>query len=168
MLYVCVYTCVCAHTYSLPHHQQTLDVSASTLYESELQYSVGGAGVGYPAGGSSTSMHTHTHIYVCAVIFGKALSWWRFAKIRFQVLSIATKKQHWININRDGEAHASTLYTDIVETDSEICVPLIHSSARTYSAQTHKHSMLSHPARCSTAWPIISCLQSKPSRDEMS
>ncbi len=43
--------------------RQTLVVSASTLYESELQYSVGGAGIGYPAGGSST--HMHTHIYTC-------------------------------------------------------------------------------------------------------
>lgn len=47
------FVCVRVHIAS---HQSPV-VSASTLYESELQYSVGGAGIGYPAaGGSSTSV----------------------------------------------------------------------------------------------------------------
>ena len=51
----------CTYVCTLVASHQTLVVSASTLYESELQYSVGGAGLGYPPGGSSTHTHTHTH-----------------------------------------------------------------------------------------------------------
>lgn len=45
---------VCLHVRSLPA------LSASTLNESELQYSVGGAGIEYPAGGSSTHAQPFT------------------------------------------------------------------------------------------------------------
>lgn len=54
-----MYVCLCVHMLIASH--QTLAVSASTLYESELQYSVGEAGIGYPAGGSSTHLHAHRH-----------------------------------------------------------------------------------------------------------
>lgn len=42
-------------------------LSASTLNESELQYSVGGAEVEYPAGGPSTSAQAsvHAQCYTC-------------------------------------------------------------------------------------------------------
>lgn len=62
-----IYECVCMCTLIASH--QTLVVSASTLYESELQYSVGGAGIGYPAGGSSTHMHTHACTHALALLY---------------------------------------------------------------------------------------------------
>lgn len=62
-LHVCVCLCMC--TFSLPL------LSASTLNESELQYSVGGAGIEYPAGGSST----HAKRFMRARI-SVTLDWW--------------------------------------------------------------------------------------------
>lgn len=54
-LHMCVCVCVCVDFHFF---------SASTLNESELQYSVGGAGIEYPAGGLSTHTHTHTQPFV--------------------------------------------------------------------------------------------------------
>lgn len=60
---VCV--CVCMCTLSLPL------LSASTLNESELQYSVGGAGIEYPAGGSSTHAKRFMRAHISIT-----LEWW--------------------------------------------------------------------------------------------
>lgn len=50
----CTRVCLCTCSSPL--------LSASTLNESELQYSVGGAGIEYPAGGPST--HAQPFMYV--------------------------------------------------------------------------------------------------------
>lgn len=65
---------VCTYVCTLVASHQTLFVSASTLYESELQYSVGGAGIGYPPGGSSTHIHTHAHTLISMIILVRTLS----------------------------------------------------------------------------------------------
>lgn len=69
---MCVYMhlcqSVCVYVRALIASHQTLVVSASTLYESELQYSVGGAGIGYPAGGSSTHICRNTHLCIIILV----------------------------------------------------------------------------------------------------
>lgn len=68
-----IHECMCVRARMLIASHQTLVVSASTLYESELQYSVGGAGIGYPAGGSSTHTHARTHTFVLLYLCGTSV-----------------------------------------------------------------------------------------------
>lgn len=143
--------CVCMCTFSLPL------LSASTLNESELQYSVGGAGIEYPAGGSST----HAKRFMRARI-SVTLDWWNTFSNTLRS-DDDLKWPLWGSTSQTGCKSVALRARRKTKGNSSVCT--LHTTARTYA---RKHSVLSHPARRSTAWPIISRLQTWLPRDEMS
>lgn len=176
---MCMYVCPCVCTLIGSH--QTLVVSASTLYESELQHSVGEAGIGYPAGGSSTHAHTCVHTHLSIIILVRVLSdgnLWKWGPAGYPLRG--SKKQIGRRLHVEGHtwtyAHRDRYtLTSYAERHTRRRTATYMSALNTHKhtlhtvhRHTHKHSMLSHPALRSTAWPIISCLQSWLPRDEMS